>query len=173
MTSVIRPARAQDCEAISAIYAQSLDARDSSMEITTSAQAFLKILQNQGPRECLLVLLEDERLLGYGVVKSYSDRIGYRVACETSIYLDRAHSGRGYGSQLQSALLERCREYEYHHVVAKIWAGNRGSLRFHERFGFELVGIQKEVGYLAGEWKDVAIMQLILNDVPPHRPEIV
>lgn len=172
-TPAIRPATLHDCEALSAIYAQSLDARDSCMEITTSPEKFQSILHHQGPRECLLVVTRGSEIVGYGVVKAYSDRIGYRVACETSIYLDRGQAGKGYGSMLQQALIDRCREFEYHHVVAKIWASNSGSIRFHQRFGYEMVGVQKEVGHLAGEWKDVAILQLLLPEVAPHRPDIL
>ena len=142
------------------------------MAISTSAQEFLSFLESLGERQILLVAEIDSRLLGYGLIKSYSDRPGYRVACETSIYLDRQETGRGIGTALQSALIEHCRKFEYHHVVTKIWASNSGSLRFHEKFGFELVGVQKQVGHLAGQWKDVAILQLLLHDVPPHRPEI-
>lgn len=171
--TTVRPATLADCEAISAIYAQSLEARDSSMEIDTSAQKFEVFLNSQGPRECLLVLCREEEILGYGVVKAYSDRVGYRVAGETSIYLRRELSGGGLGSTIQRALIQKCRELEYHHVCAKVWAANEGSVRFHQKFGYELVGIQKEIGYLGGEWKDIALMQLVLPEVPPHRPDIV
>jgi phosphinothricin acetyltransferase len=152
------------------IYGQSLAARDSSMEAETSSAVFLAALDGQSPRECHLVVEVEGLPRGYGVVKSYSPRVGYRVACETSIYLDRANTGGGLGGLLQKALLERCRQYGYHHVVAKIWASNEGSLRFHQRFGFELVGVQKEIGFLAGEWRDVAILQLILSEVAPYCP---
>lgn len=169
----LRPARLQDCPQLAEIYGQSLRARDSSMEITTSPEAFETLLKTQNQRECVLVLDDADLLLGYGLIKAYSDRIGYRVAAETSIYLRRDRTGSGHGSALQQALLDRCREFQYHHVVAKIWASNEGSLRFHYRFGYQLVGVQKEIGYLAGEWKDVAILQLILDEVPPYQPEIV
>jgi phosphinothricin acetyltransferase len=142
------------------------------MEIETSPAKFEALLAGLGNRECFLVLCLDGSVEGYGVVKAYSDRIGYRVAAETSIYLRRSRAGEGLGARLQKALLEKCREFQYHHVVAKIWASNEASIRFHQRFGFELVGIQREIGYLAGAWMDVAILQLILSDVSPYRPEI-
>lgn len=156
---------------MAAIYGQSLEARDSSMEDTTSAESFHDQLYAQGERECILVIEVSHRVLGYGVIKAYSPRIGYRVACETSIYLDRTHTGAGLGSTLQQALIDECRRFGYHHVVAKIWASNEGSLRFHQRFGYELVGIQREVGYMAGQWRDIAILQLVLPEVAPYLPD--
>lgn len=172
MGLTVRPAGPEDCETLALIYQQSLDARDSSMEIETSGEHFRTILNNQGARECLLLGEENRRVVGWGIVKKYSDRVGYRVACETSIYLRRDGTGRGYGTALQTALMDKVREFQYHHIVVRIWARNHGSIRFHERFGFQMVGVQKEVGYLDGEWKDVAVMQCVLSDVGPYRPEL-
>lgn len=142
------------------------------MEVEVSAESFQEMLSGFHQRECMLVVEDENSIYGWGLVKRYSDRIGYRVACETSIYLDRDATGRGYGSKLQAALVKRAGELEYHHIVAKIWASNEGSLRFHERFGYEMVGVQREVGYMGGRWRDVAIMQCILKDVRPFDPEV-
>lgn len=119
-------------------------------------------------RECLLVIERQQRILGWGIVKQYSDRPGYRVCCETSIYLTFAEKSQGLGKMLQTALLQKVAELGYHHVVVKIVATNDGSIAFHQSFGFEMVGVQKEVGHVADRWQDVAIMQLILPQVPPY-----
>lgn len=159
----IRPATLADCEAVAGIYAESLAAGDASMETETSPAAFRAMLEGFHDREALLVLEDGGSMLGWGVVKRYSDRPGYRVACETSIYLRRDRLGRGLGRRLQEALFERCRAFGYHHVVAKIWASNERSLEFHRRLGFEMVGIQREIGLVDGRRQDVAIMQRILD----------
>jgi len=119
-------------------------------------------------RECLLVAEHHQQILGWGIVKQYSDRPGYRVCCETSIYLTFAQQGQGYGQLLQTALLQKVADLGYHHVVVKIVATNDSSIAFHKRFGFEMVGVQKEIGHVADHWQDVAIMQLILPQVPPY-----
>lgn len=168
----IRVAKPTDCHRLAEVYQQSLDAKDSSMEVKVSAETFIEMLAKFEARECMLVVEDDSTVYGWGVVKKYSDRIGYRVACETSIYLDREQTGKGYGGALQGALLEKAAELEYHHVVAKIWSSNQGSIRFHERFGYEMVGVQKEIGFMGGRWRDVAIMQCLLKDVGAHRPDI-
>lgn len=167
----IRAANPRDSEALAAIYAQSQAAHDSTMEMNTSAATFEERIRSLHPREALVVL-EDDQVVGWGIVKRYSDRVGYRVACETSIYLDRARRGRGYGKRLQGRLMDLCRELGYHHVVAKIWASNQASIAFHERFGFEMVGVQREIGYIGGRWRDVAILQCLLEEVPPYQPEL-
>ena len=169
---LIRPATSADCRQLAEIYQESLDRLDSCMETQTSPAKFEAQLAGFHARECMLVLEAGSRLQGWGVVKRYSDRIGYRVACETSIYFRSEATGKGYGKKLQTALMEKAREFGYHHIVVKIWTSNAGSIRFHERFGFELVGVQREIGFLGGKWRDVSIMQCILADVEAYRPEL-
>ena len=48
--------------------------------------------------------------------------------------------------------------------MAKILAVNETSIRFHRRFGFEIVGQQRAIGYLNGRWYDVVILQRILDE---------
>lgn len=159
----IRDATLEDASTIAEIYNESIRARDSTMQLEeVDPDEVSGWIRNQGERESLLVL-EVDRVVGYGVVKRYSGRAGYRKAAETSVYLQRSHTGRGLGSRLQEALIEECRRYDYHHLVAKLWADNEPSVALHRKFGYELVGVQKEIGRVDGAWKDVAIMQKILE----------
>ena len=103
-----------------------------------------------------------KQVIGWGIIKRYSDRPGYRVCCETSVYLTSSATGKGYGRILQTALMEKVSSYGYHHIVVKILAANSDSIRFHQHFGFETVGIQKEIGLIRGTWHDVVIMQCLL-----------
>ena len=114
-------------------------------------------------REAILMMEEGGDEVGYGAIKRYSDRGGYRFSAETSVYLRRARAGEGLGTELQAALIERSRAYDYHHLVAKLWAANERSRALHRKFGYNLVGIQREIGCVDGEWRDVAIMQKVLD----------
>lgn len=159
---MLRDAVPADAEAIARIQRQSVEAMDSTMAAPATTEEILEQLAAMGPREVWLVV-EEPDVVGWGVVKKYSPRPGYDLCCETSIFLDRSLRGRGLGTPLQQELLKRAVSLGYHHVVAKIWADNSGSIRFHERFGYELVGVQREIGWVGGQWRDVAIMQLILS----------
>ena len=68
---------------------------------------------------------------------------------------------------MKEALIARCKEYGYHHLVAKIFADNKASINYNKKFGYEIVGRQREIGFKNGRWQDVVIMQLVLDDVPP------
>ncbi|RMF63266.1 MAG: N-acetyltransferase family protein [Bacteroidetes bacterium] len=164
---VIRDAVAGDAAAIAAIYNASILAGDATMDQRPhTADDVLRWLATLSEREALLVLDAGDRLLGWGIVRRYSDRPGYRFTCETSLYLDRAFRGRGLGTRLQTALMDRCRTLGYHHIVAKIWASNTASLALHRKLGFEPVGVQREIGHCDGRWIDVVILQCLLP-LPP------
>ena len=163
----IRDAATGDASSISAIYNESIAARDSTMQITrVDADTVVQWLRGLGEREAILVLRERDEILGYGVLKRYSDREGYRFAAETSVYLRRDRTGEGFGSELQEALIGRSRAYDYHHLVVKLWAENERSRALHRKFGYDLVGVQRGIGYVDGEWRDVAIMQKCLQRPP-------
>lgn len=167
----IRECTREDADPIALIYNQSVAARDSTMHLepieTRQVQQWIEHLTD---REALLVLEEAGRILGWGVIKRYSDRAGYRFTGETSVYLRRDQTGQGYGSMMQAALIERGRAYGYHHLVAKIWVDNEVSIGLHRKFGYEMVGVQKEVGWVDDRWHDVAIMQKLLEDGQHEAP---
>jgi len=161
----IRPAQAKDFAAIASIYNEAIAHGGITMDGQPQTAADVGLMVGKMTlRECLLVGDVDGRVVGWGIVKRYSDRLGYQVCCETSIYLTFSETGKGYGGALQTALMQKVFDFDYHHIVAKILAANVGSIRFHQRFGFELVGIQKEIGYINGTWHDVAILQYIVPE---------
>lgn len=167
----IRPATEADYGAIASIYNEAIAhggiTMDSQLQTADHIQA---TVQKMTDREMILVGHINEQVMGWGIIKRYSDRLGYQVCCETSIYLTFSSQGKGYGKQLQTAVMEQARQFSYHHIVAKILAANPGSVRFHEKFGFETVGVQKEIGFINGTWHDVVIMQCILPDVSAFAP---
>ncbi|MEQ9103891.1 MAG: N-acetyltransferase family protein [Rhodothermales bacterium] len=162
---IIRTAVTADAERIAGIYSHAILARNSTMETEpVSGNTMAARLDALGSRETVLVAVDDHTgVVGWGIVKAWSDRVGYRVACETSVYLDPDWTSRGIGSRIQQALFGFCRSAGYHHVAVKIWADNAHSLAMHRKNGFELVGIQREIGLVDGVWRDVAIMQCLLD----------
>lgn len=165
----IRPAIESDCERVADIYNDAIRSGRSTMDTRFVDAAHLEqLLAKCTPREVLLVGESRSRVVGWGIVKRYSERPGYDYACEESVYVADDQQGRGYGSALLEVALKRAHGFGYRHVVAKILAVNESSVRFHERFGFEIVGRQREIGLLQGEWHDVVIMQRIFPDIEPR-----
>ena len=161
---VVREAARGDCAAMAAIYSEAVRSGRSTMDTEPADEAeFAAKLAGLSERESLLVADVAGDVLGWGIVKRYSDRPGYAIACETSVYVAEAAQGRGLGSALQRAIVARAGELGYHHLVAKIMGVNERSVTFHERHGYELVGRQRDIGELHGIYHDVVIMQRILS----------
>lgn len=159
----IRPATAQDYPAIAAIYNEAIALGGITMDgVPYTAVTIETMVQKMTHRETLLVAETSQSVIGWGIIKRYSDRAGYQRCCETSIYLTFSETGKGYGRALQTTLMTQAADYGYHHIVAKIVANNQGSIRFHQQFGFDIVGVQKEIGFINGNWHDVVIMQHLL-----------
>lgn len=127
-----------------------------------SAQHFADKIGAGNSAEAYVVAVVDGVVSGYGALFPWSDRCGYKTTGETSVYLHPDVQRRGIGSAIKRALIEQARELGYHHLVAKLVADNAASLEYNLRFGYEIVGTQREVGFVNGRWHDVIIMQLIL-----------
>lgn len=158
---MIREATLSDCYAIAEIYNQYLG--QSTMDtIAKTASYYEAFIRNKEEGEELWILEIDHLVIAWGVIKLYSPKLGYRYTAETSVYLDKNHLNQGRGTRLKLHLINRCRDIGYHHLLARIFASNQTSISYNQKLGYEIVGIQKEVGYVNGHWQDVVIMQLIL-----------
>lgn len=60
-------------------------------------------------------------------------------------------------------LIAAAKELGYHALVAGITGGNESSAQLHVKFGFQPVGVFRQVGYKFGEYHDVAFYQLLLE----------
>jgi len=110
----------------------------------------------------VLVAERDGRTVGYASYGDWRAFDGYRHTVEHSVYVDRTCRGGGIGRRLLEALVERARADGKHVMIAAIEAGNTASIGLHEKLGFRLVGIHKEVGRKFDRWLDLAAMELVL-----------
>ena len=69
---------------------------------------------------------------------------------------------RASGTALLGHLLDVATASGFHAVMARIEASSAASRAIHERCGFELVGIERQVGRKFNRWLDVAVMQRLL-----------
>ncbi len=159
---IIRLATSTDCAAIATIYNKYLGIANMNLEPQTRA-FYEAILKKQGDRERLFVMTLEAELIGWAIIKKYSDRLGYQYTAETSVYLDEDYIGQGLGTYFKKYVISVCKELQYKHLVAKIWASNETSIIYNKKLGYEEVGIQRKIGFVKGEWVDVIILQLILD----------
>lgn len=104
----------------------------------------------------------EDLVVGFASLSPFKERPAYRPTVENSVYVARSHAGLGIGRRLMDQLIADARGSGFHSMIARIEASGDASRALHRACGFELVGIEREVGRKFGRWLDVATMQLML-----------
>ncbi len=163
---VIRPATVTDAEAMRAIYNREVTTATSTFDlvprsledqqrwIAARSGAFSAIVAVGGPAP--------GRVMGFGALSAYKDRAAYSTTVEDSVYVDRELTRGGVGTLLLSKLVEIATASGFHTVIARIEASGVASRALHAKCGFELVGVERQVGRKFNRWLDVAVMQRML-----------
>ena len=166
-----RDATLDDVAVIAEIYNESILAGGATMDDRPKTlDDIRKYIKGFSEREGYVLLERDGYVVGWGVIKRFGSGPAYRHTCETSVYLRHSEIRKGYGSRIKRELIDRCKRYGYRHLIARIWATNTASIEYNKTFGYEMVGIQKEIGHMNDAWQDIALMQLVLDDVSPQDP---
>jgi len=103
-----------------------------------------------------------ELVCGFASLSSFRDRPAYATSVEDSVYVHREARGRGVGSRLLADLVELAAANGFHAMIARVVGQNEASIRLHTACGFELVGVEHEVGRKHGRWLDVVELQRLL-----------
>jgi phosphinothricin acetyltransferase len=160
---MLRQANIKDSDRIAEIYNQHTIKGTSSMDSIKSIDDIKAWLSNYTDREGIFVYEESNQIKGWGVIKKYSDRYGYRFAAETSIYIDEVFLRQGIGIKINDFLIERAIQLNYKHLTAKIFANNIASISFFKKHGYSIVGKQHKIGYVNNHWVDMVIMEKLLS----------
>ncbi len=153
-----------DFAAVAAIYNEYIDLGGSTMQETHyTAQGIQGWVEKFSDREKLYVLKNSSETIAWGIIKRYSDREGYRFACETAIYITQSELRKGHGSRMKKFIIEQCKAMGDHHLIAKIFATNTASIEYNLKLGYTIVGRQNEIGFRDGKWLDIVIMQYLIN----------
>lgn len=163
----IRDARPADAEGIAAIYNDAVAHttaiwNDATVDAADRA-AWIAARQASG-YPVLVAVDQGDTVVGYASFGDWRPFDGYRHTVEHSVYVRSDQRGGGIGRALMLTLIERARRLGKHVMVAGVEAGNEGSLRLHERLGFEHAGTLRQVGTKFGAWLDLTFLQLTLDD---------
>jgi len=159
----VRPATESDLPGILEIY------NDAVLNTTATFDTESQSLEEK--REWLreasypYVVLVAERggqVFGWASLRRFRPKAAYRYTAENSVYVRKDCHGEGIGRTLMRRLVEVGAENGFHTIIAGIAGDNPASLRLHKRFGFQVVGIERDVGYKFERWIDVMWMQKML-----------
>ena len=162
MSEVVRPGRAEDLPGINAIYNHYVARSHATFEIEpVTAAAREEWAQHYADtgRYRLLVVADDDRVLGYATSSPFADRAAYETSVQVSVYLDPTVTGRGLGARLYGALLPVLDGEDLHRAYGGIALPNPASIALHERFGFREAGRFHEQGRKFGRYWDVVWLE--------------
>ena len=161
---IIRKAKLSDLQEITDIY------NDAIKNTVATFDTKIKSLEEQkewfnshGKRYPIIVAEKDKVIVGWSALSKYSTRCAYSDTVELSLYIKEEFQGKGIGKSLMKRIIEEGKKVGLHVILARITDGNKISIHLHEMFGFEHVGILKEVGYKFDRCLDVYLMQKILK----------
>ncbi len=110
----------------------------------------------------VLVAEDAGTVVGWGSLSTFRHRFGYRHTVEDSVFVRHDLLGRGIGTRLLVALIDRAKAAGHHTVIGGIDADQRASIILHERQGFREVARFREIGRKFDRWLDVVFMQRML-----------
>ena len=164
---LIRAARPSDGEALAALYAPY--ARDTAITFeyeVPDAEEFTARIRRTLARYPFLVAEREGKPVGFVYASPFKNRAAYDWAVETSIYVAKDAHGEGIGRRLYEALEGALKPMGITNLNACIACPVRedefltfGSIRFHERQGYRMVGKFTRCGYKFGRWYDMVWME--------------
>src|SRR3954451_4889823 len=160
----MRLSRIEDAEALRAIYNVEVQESTVTFDLVPRSPSDQREWMTARSGAHAVVVAEDAGdVVGFASLSPYKERPAYRTTVEDSVYVDRDDQGRGVGRQLLDHVVEVAAATGFHAVMARIEAGGTASRALHAACGFELVGVEREVGRKFNRWLDVAVMQRLLH----------
>ena len=164
----------RDAAACAAIYAPHVEGSPVSFEERApDATELAARIERYGASHAWLVAEREGRVAGYAYGTPFNERPAYRWSTSVSVYVAGDARGIGVGRALYEALFDRLRERGFRMACAGITLPNEASCGLHASFGFGLVGVNREIGWKQGAWRDVGWYQLELapaGEGPPPEP---
>ncbi len=160
----IRLATTADAAAISEIYNKQVTESTHTLDLVPRSieeqEAWIEA--RSGGLAVLAAEDADGAVVGFASLSFYRDRPGYNTSVEDSVYVADGHQGKGIGAALLAELIDTATNRGFHAMFARIVGPQQASVTLHERYGFEVIGVEREVARKFGRWHDVAIMQRLL-----------
>jgi L-amino acid N-acyltransferase YncA len=170
----VRPATIADCAAPAAIYGHHvLHGAGTFEETPPSAEEMAMRLDDVVRRGLPYLVAEiDGSVAGFAYASPFRTRAAYRHTVEDSVYIAPDHQRQGVGKALLAPVIEACETMGLRQMMAMIGdSANAASIGLHRACGFADAGVMRAVGFKAGRWVDVVVMQRALGAGDANLPE--
>jgi L-amino acid N-acyltransferase YncA len=160
----IRPAQLKDAAAIVGIYNQGIRARVATFQTQERTVANIQTWFEDSKHPLLVALLEDS-VVGWIHASPYRATAStwYAGIAEYSVYVSSSVHGRGVGQALMLEFFKACEAVGIWKLVSRIFPENTASLALCAKTGFREVGIYQRHAMLDGVWRDVVIVEKLLE----------
>ena len=159
---MIRRGRVSDLGALTAIYNHYIRETAITFDLdpytVEARRPWLDAFAETG-RHQLFVAEDAGQVVGWACTRTFRERRAYDTSAETSVYLVPDAHRRGLGTQLYTRLFEALAGEDVHRFIAGITLPNEASIALHARFGFERLGVMREVGRKFDRYWDVLWME--------------
>lgn len=163
----IREANVNDLESIRDIYNQEILNGTATWNHTAMAlsdiQTWFKALQDQNNPILVAEHQPTGKVIGYANYDEFRSIQGFYKTIEHAVFLHHDYTGQGIGKQLLLRLMEIATSQGMHIMVAAIDSENIASIHLHRKLGFIQTGYMPQVGEKFGQWRDLVLLQLNLD----------
>ena len=163
---VVRQTTEADMPAITAIYAEAVNAGAGSLELKAPDVAEMtrrwRVRGAKGYPH--IVATRDGAVIGYASARRHRPSPAHNFLVEDSVYVSYDAHGVGVGRALLGELIKICERSKFRQMIALIGDGNVSSVRLHERFGFRQIGMIEGCAFKHGRWFDTVLMQRALGE---------
>jgi L-amino acid N-acyltransferase YncA len=161
VTAGARPAVTADAASVAAIYNQGIADRIATFE--TRPREVAEIAGWIAGPWPVMVVESDGRIVAFAAASQYRPRDCYAGIWEFSVYVARDMRGRRLGGVALAALKAAAAQRGAWKLVSRVFPENQPSRRLLARHGFREVGVYDKHGRLDGAWRDVVIVECLLD----------
>jgi L-amino acid N-acyltransferase YncA len=160
----VRLASTADAEAIRAVYNAEVVGSTATFDLVprTASEQLSWLEEHSGSYPAVVAVDDKGTVLGFGSLSAYRDRHAYGTTVENSVYVDASKRGAGVGRSLLAELITLGGQHGFHSIIARVGGDNQVSIGLHLALGFEMVGVEREIGRKFNRWLDVSVLQLLL-----------
>ena len=156
----IRRAEARDAARIAEIFNQVLEDRVATFETRLATH---DDVERWIAEDIVVVAERGNALVGWAKASPYTDRHYYDGVREATLYVAREARRVGAGQALLERLAVEAAGQGAHKLVGKILTSNGPSIAMVGGLGWREVGVHQRHGELDGEWKDVLVVERLLD----------
>jgi L-amino acid N-acyltransferase YncA len=157
----VRRAVPADAAGIAEVYNQGIEDRIATFE--TRLRTAAEIEQWFDGRHPIVICTLGNAVAAFAATSLYRNRVCYAGIAEFSVYVARGFRSQGLGRIALDQLIEEAREAGFWKLLSRIFPENEASRRLVASAGFREVGFYQKHGQLDGVWKDVVIVERLLQ----------